>query len=140
MDNTCTPTYHRMWNRDFTLLIIAELLLCVACYMTIPFLPCRLYWNNYVDAEWACLTMGAFVAGIGISGFSAAGSYNATAATRYFDIHILPKRYNPRHDNIRRIGQQTHRHHSENVANGGVHMGRICVWSCQARSLMYITY
>ena len=69
MDNTCTPTYHRMWNRDFTLLIIAELLLCVACYMTIPFLPCRLYWNNYVDAEWACLTMGAFVAGIGISGF-----------------------------------------------------------------------
>lgn len=68
MDNTCTPTYHKMWNRDFSLLIIAELLLCVACYMTIPFLPCRLYWNNYVDAEWACLTMGAFVAGIGISG------------------------------------------------------------------------
>ena len=69
MDNTCTPTYHKMWNRDFSLLIIAELLLCVACYMTIPFLPCRLYWNNYVDAEWACLTMGAFVVGIGISGF-----------------------------------------------------------------------
>ena len=69
MDNTYTPTYHKMWNRDFSLLIIAELLLCVACYMTIPFLPCRLYWNNYVDAEWACLTMGAFVAGIGISGF-----------------------------------------------------------------------
>ena len=68
MDNTCTPTYHKMWNRDFSLLIIAELLLCVACYMTIPFLPCRLFWNNYVDAEWACLTMGAFVAGIGISG------------------------------------------------------------------------
>ena len=68
MDNTCTPTYHKMWNRDFSLLIIAELLLCVACYMTIPFLPCRLYWNNYVDAEWACMTMGAFVAGIGISG------------------------------------------------------------------------
>ena len=69
MDNTCTPTYHKMWNRDFSLLIIAELLLCVACYMTIPFLPCRLYWNNYVDAEWACLTMAAFVAGIVISGF-----------------------------------------------------------------------
>ena len=69
MDNTYTPTYHKMWNRDFSLLIIAELLLCVACYMTIPFLPCRLYWNNYVDAEWACLTMAAFVAGIVISGF-----------------------------------------------------------------------
>lgn len=39
MDSRYTPTYINLWNRDFFLLIIAELLLCVACYMSIPFLP-----------------------------------------------------------------------------------------------------
>lgn len=69
MDNQYTPTYHRMWNRDFSLLIAAEILLCVSCYMTIPFLPIRLFQSSYVDTEWASLTMVLFVAGICISGF-----------------------------------------------------------------------
>ena len=69
MDNKYTPTYHQMWNRDFSLLIAAELLLCISCYMTIPFLPFRLYQIGYVDAKIASLTMVLFVAGICLSGF-----------------------------------------------------------------------
>lgn len=69
MDNQYTPTYHRMWNCDFSLLIIAEILLCTSCYMTIPFLPCRLYCGNYINSECASLTMVVFVIGICLSGF-----------------------------------------------------------------------
>lgn len=68
MDSQYTPTYHRMWNRDFSLLIAAETLLCASCYMTIPFLPIRLFQSNYVDTKWASLTMVLFVIGICISG------------------------------------------------------------------------
>ena len=69
MNQQFTPTYHRMWNRDFTLLIAAELLICMACYMTIPFLPYRLFWTKHIDSQWASLTMVMFVAGICMSGF-----------------------------------------------------------------------
>ena len=69
MDKQYTPTYSRMWNRDFTVLTIAEMLLCLACYMTIPFLPYRLFWSGYVDERWSSLTMVAFVAGLWLSGF-----------------------------------------------------------------------
>lgn len=58
-----------MWNRDFSLLTIAELLLCTACYTTIPLLPYRLYAGQYVSMETACLTVVLFVAGICLSGF-----------------------------------------------------------------------
>lgn len=69
MDNQYTPTYHRLWNREFSLLIAAESLLCIACYMTIPFLPYRLYTSHYIGSQWANLTMVMFVAGIFLSGF-----------------------------------------------------------------------
>lgn len=69
MDNLHTPTYHRMWNMEFSLLIAAELLLCMACYMTMPLLPYRLFAGHNADARWACLTMVAFVVGICVSGF-----------------------------------------------------------------------
>lgn len=58
-----------MWNRDFTMLTVAEMLLCLACYMTIPFLPYRLFWSGYVDERWSSLTMVAFVMGMWLSGF-----------------------------------------------------------------------
>lgn len=69
MDNQYTPTYHKLWNRDFSLLVVAELLLCVACYMTVPFLPYRLYTNNHVNSQTASLTIIMFVLGIFFSGF-----------------------------------------------------------------------
>lgn len=69
MDNQYTPTYHRLWNRDFSLLIASELLLCMACYMTIPFLPYRLFMYDNIDAIQAGLTMVLFVTGICMSGF-----------------------------------------------------------------------
>lgn len=69
MSNQYTPTYHRMWNRDFTLLTIAELLLCIACYMTIPFLPFRLTTGDNTSNELASIAVVVFIAGICISGF-----------------------------------------------------------------------
>lgn len=69
MDPQYTPTYHRMWNRDFSLLIVAELLLCISCYMTFPFMPLHLFKNGYVDATSASMTMVFLVAGICVSGF-----------------------------------------------------------------------
>ena len=58
-----------MWNRDFTLLTIAELLLCIACYMTIPFLPFRLTTGDNASNELASIAVVVFIAGICISGF-----------------------------------------------------------------------
>ncbi len=78
MDNQYTPTYHRMWNRDFSMLIVAELLLCIACYMTVPFIPLRLLQNGFMDAQMASLTMVLFVVGIGLSGF-----FNSWLIQRY---------------------------------------------------------
>lgn len=69
MNNQYTPTYHRMWNRDFTLLTIAELLLCIACYMTIPFLPLRLTIGDNASDKLASTTAIAFIVGVCISGF-----------------------------------------------------------------------
>lgn len=68
MDNQYTPIYHNLWNRDFSLLIVAEILLCMSCYMTIPLLPYRLLSAHYADAQWASMAMVVFVAGIGLSG------------------------------------------------------------------------
>lgn len=68
MSDQYTPTFHRMWNREFIMLVIAELLLCVSCYMTIPILPYRLA-NNNTSAVWlACIAMVIFIVGICISG------------------------------------------------------------------------
>lgn len=69
MDHQYTPTYHRLWNREFSLLIAAESLLCIACYMTIPFLPHRLYTSKCADAQLASTTLAMFVTGICLSGF-----------------------------------------------------------------------
>lgn len=41
-----------MWNREFTLLTIAELLLCISCYMTIPLLPLRLTTEDHASSFW----------------------------------------------------------------------------------------
>lgn len=63
-----TPTYHRLWNREFTTLILAELLLCMACYTTIPFLPYHLFANRHAGMEWPTIAMVAYVTGIFTSG------------------------------------------------------------------------
>lgn len=89
MDPQYTPTYHRMWNRDFSLLIAAELLLCIACYMTIPFLPYRLFKSNYVDASWASLTMVLFVTGIFASGFFGCWLIQRYRRNKVFGISAL---------------------------------------------------
>lgn len=89
MDQQYTPTYHRMWNRDFSLLIAAELLLCIACYMTIPFLPYRLFKNNYVDASLASLTMVLFVTGIFVSGFFGSWLIQRYRRNKVFGISAL---------------------------------------------------
>ena len=60
MDTQYTPTYNRLWNREFTLLTIAELLLCISCYMTIPLLPLSCL---------ASFTIVTFIIGVCISGF-----------------------------------------------------------------------
>lgn len=68
MDSQYTPTYHRMWNRDFTLLVVAELLFCASCYMTVPLLPHRLAPAGGDTELWATLSIVLFVAGICLSG------------------------------------------------------------------------
>lgn len=64
-----TPTYHRLWNKDFTMLIAAELLLCTSCYMTVPFFPYRLISRHIVDMSYACMAILVFVIGMIVSGF-----------------------------------------------------------------------
>lgn len=64
-----TPVYNRLWNRDFTILIVAELLLCISCYTSVPFLAYRLYANDTTSLHTAIIMMAAFVAGIFLSGF-----------------------------------------------------------------------
>lgn len=73
MDTQYTPTYNRLWNHEFTLLTIAELLLCISCYMTIPLLPFRLTTEDHASSYLACLTIVVFIIGVCISGFSAVG-------------------------------------------------------------------
>ena len=69
MGTQYTPTYNRLWNREFTLLTIAELLLCISCYMTIPLLPFRLTTEEHTNSSFASLTIVAFIIGVCISGF-----------------------------------------------------------------------
>ena len=58
-----------MWNKDFIMLIVAELLLCTSCYMTIPFFPYRLVSRHILDVDYACMAIAVFVAGMLVSGF-----------------------------------------------------------------------
>lgn len=69
MDTQYTPTYNRLWNREFTLLTIAELLLCISCYMTIPLLPFRLTTEEHASSCLASFTIVTFIIGVCISGF-----------------------------------------------------------------------
>ena len=69
MDTQYTPTYNRLWNREFTLLTIAELLLCISCYMTIPLLPFRLTTEEHASICLASFTIVTFIIGVCISGF-----------------------------------------------------------------------
>lgn len=68
MDNQYTPTYHRMWNHEFVVLLVAEMLLCSSCYMTITTLPFRLLATGSLDVEWTITAMAAFVVGMCLSG------------------------------------------------------------------------
>lgn len=68
MDNQYTPTYHRLWNHEFVVLLVAEMLLCLSCYMTVPTLPFRLLAAGSQDINWALMTMAAFVVGMCLSG------------------------------------------------------------------------
>lgn len=68
MDNQCTPTYTRLWHKEFLRLIVAEMLLCTSCYMTMPFLPQLLSEHSGVDSNSASITILAFVAGLYLSG------------------------------------------------------------------------
>ena len=58
-----------MWNRDFCLLAVAEILLCLSCYMTFLLLPFRLCKNSLAQSEYVGLTMIVFILGICVSGF-----------------------------------------------------------------------
>lgn len=69
MDTQYTPTYNRLWNREFTLLTIAELLLCISCYMTIPLLPFRLTTEEHASSCLASFTIVTFIIGVCVSGF-----------------------------------------------------------------------
>ena len=68
MDNQNTPTYTRLWHIEFLRLIIAEILLCTSCYMTIPFLPQFLASHTNADSNTTFCVMLLFVLGMCLSG------------------------------------------------------------------------
>ncbi len=68
MGDQYTPTYLNLWNKGFLSLIIAELLLCVSCYMSIPFLPQILAQPNDCSIQTTYFAIIAFVIGIYASG------------------------------------------------------------------------
>lgn len=68
MDNQYTPTYTKLWHKEFLQLLIAEILLCTSCYMTIPFLPKLLSEHTNADNRLATLPVLFFVIGMYLSG------------------------------------------------------------------------
>lgn len=68
MENQYTPTYSNLWNKGFLSLVIAELLLCVSCYMSIPFLPQILTESNACSLHHTYFAIIAFVVGMYASG------------------------------------------------------------------------
>lgn len=68
MDSQYTPIYTRLWHKEFLQLLIAEILLCTSCYMTIPFLPQLLSEHTNADKRFATLPVLFFVIGMYLSG------------------------------------------------------------------------
>ena len=68
MENQCTPTYSTLWNKGFLALITADLLLCVSCYMSIPFLPETLTQVHADSTPHAAVAIISFVVGMFASG------------------------------------------------------------------------
>ena len=68
MENQCTPTYSTLWNKGFLALMTADLLLCVSCYMSIPFLPHTLAQIHADSTPHAAVAIIAFVVGMFASG------------------------------------------------------------------------
>lgn len=68
MDNQYTPIYTKLWHKEFLQLLIAEILLCTSCYMTIPFLPQLLSEHANANRHLATLPVLSFVAGMYLSG------------------------------------------------------------------------
>ena len=68
MDTQYTPMHIRLWNRDFWLLIVADLLLSMSVYMLVPVMPqWLLQTENFSPAETG-LSMGAFGVGLYVLG------------------------------------------------------------------------
>lgn len=65
MDTQNTPVHVRLWNRDFWLLVLADLLLAIAVYMQMIYVPA---WAEEKGADTFALTMGGYGIGLFLMG------------------------------------------------------------------------
>ena len=68
MSTQFTPTFARMWHKDFFMLVVAELLLCTSYYMVTPFTPLTLGKWAAIAPQNAALALTALIFGICLSG------------------------------------------------------------------------
>ncbi len=68
MSTQFTPTFARMWHKDFFMLVVAELLLCTSYYMVTPFTPVILNKWAAIAPQDAALALTALIFGICLSG------------------------------------------------------------------------
>ncbi len=68
MSTQFTPTFARMWHKDFFMLVVAELLLCTSYYMVTPFTPLTLGKWAAISPQNAALALTALILGICLSG------------------------------------------------------------------------
>ena len=78
-----------MWNRDFCLLVVAEILLCLSCYMTFLLLPFRLCKNSLAQSECASMAMVVFILGICVSGFFGCWMIQRFRRNKVFSISAI---------------------------------------------------
>ncbi len=68
MSTQFTPTFARMWHKDFFMLVVAELLLCTSYYMVTPFTPLTLGKWAAIAPQNAAFALTALIFGICLSG------------------------------------------------------------------------
>ena len=68
VDTQYTPLHIRLWNKDFWLLVFADMLMCMAVTMLIPTLPQWLMTTENMSAAETGLSMAAFGAGLYVLG------------------------------------------------------------------------